>query len=326
MFKKLKTFFFRFVVSACSLGLVLYLVRGEIVQGFSHLKNIDFNLLAVAVVLNFISIAVVTLRLGIILKIQKIYLPFWRNYYLWIISLFFNLFLPSAVGGDIVKAYYIYKDSGKKLASVTSVLIDRFLGLMGTISIGFLAFLFAKEHIDDPRIGGLLFWLAGIVLVGVLFVMSRRFSKPAKALIMALSPKRLKDRLHKLFDALELYRNKKQDFFLSYAYSLVAQAMFIVLIYFLSRSISIDLPISLFFLLIPMVTIISMIPSVGGLGVREGAFIYLFTNYIPKDQALALAAICFLFIYGIGCLCGILYAFRGGASIRELEEIEKMEP
>lgn len=326
MLKKLKTFFFRFVVSVCSLGVVIYMARGEISEGLSHLTNIDVNPLAVAIALNFLSLGVVALRLNIILRIQKVHLSFWRNYYLWTISLFFNLFLPSAVGGDIVKAYYISKDSGKKLASVSSVLIDRFLGLMGTISIGFLAFLVAGEHIEDPRIGGLLFWLAGIVIVGVLFVISRRFSRPAKALIMVFSPKRFKDHLHRLFEALGLYRNRRRDFFLSYGYSLAAQAMFIVMIYCLARSISIDLPLSLFFLLIPMVTIVSMVPSVGGLGVREAAIVYLFRNYIPTDQAVGLSLICDLFIYGIGCLCGILYAIRGGASIRELEEIEKMEP
>ena len=322
MLKKLKTFLLRFVVSVCSLALAVYMVRGEITQGFSHLTHLDMGPLAIALVLNFLSIGIVALRLSVILAIQRIHLPFWRNYYLWIISLFFNLFLPSAVGGDIVKAYYIYRDSGKKMASITSVLMDRFFGLMGTISLGFLAFLFAKEHIDDPRIGGLLFWLAGIVMVGVLLVMSRRFAKPAKALILALSPKPLKDRIHKLFDALELYRNRRGDFFLSYGYSLLAQGMFIVLIYFLARSISIDLPVSLFFLLIPMVTLVSMVPSVGGLGVREAAIVYLFRHYIPTDQAVALSLMCDLFIYGIGCLCGILYAIRGGASIRELEEME----
>ncbi|HLD56641.1 MAG TPA: lysylphosphatidylglycerol synthase transmembrane domain-containing protein [Candidatus Omnitrophota bacterium] len=322
MLKKLKTFLLRFVVSVCSLALAVYMVRGEITQGFSHLTHLDMGPLAIALVLNFLSIGIVALRLSVILAIQRIHLPFWRNYYLWIISLFFNLFLPSAVGGDIVKAYYIYRDSGKKMASITSVLMDRFFGLMGTISLGFLAFLFAKEHIDDPRIGGLLFWLAGIVMVGVLLVLSRRFAKPAKALILALSPKPLKDRVHKLFDALELYRNRRGDFFLSYGYSLLAQGMFIVLIYFLARSISIDLPVSLFFLLIPMVTLVSMVPSVGGLGVREAAIVYLFRHYIPTDQAVALSLMCDLFIYGIGCLCGILYAIRGGASIRELEEME----
>ncbi|MBI3999709.1 MAG: flippase-like domain-containing protein, partial [Candidatus Omnitrophica bacterium] len=212
MLKKLRAHFLRLAVSILSLAFVFYTVRGEIVEAVSHLRAVVFFPILIAVALNFISLIVVTLRLRTILSIQEIHLSFSRLYYLWTISLFFNLFLPSAVGGDIAKAYYIYKDSNKKMASVTSVLFDRFIGLMATISIGFLAYLVGREHIDDPKIGRLLFWTAGIVLVGVLFIMSHRFSKPAKSLLLGVTPKRFQERLCKLFESLDLYRNRRIDF------------------------------------------------------------------------------------------------------------------
>ena len=322
MLKKIRNLVLRIGISALSLAFVFYSVRGEVVEGFSHLRNLDLWFLTIAVLLNFISLIPVTLRLERILSIQKIHLPFWRQYYLWTISLFFNLFLPSAVGGDIAKAYYISKDSGKKMASITSVLVDRFFGLMAVISIGMLAFLLGHQHIDDPKVGQALFWSAGIVLVSVLVVMSRRFSKPAQAFILSLAPKRFHERLHRFFQALELYRKKRTDFVVVFAYSLFAQTLFIVLIYFLALSIHLTLPLSLFFLFLPLIAIVSMVPSIGGLGVREAATVYLFRHYTSVDQAVALSLICDLFIYGIGCACGILYALRGGASIRELERIE----
>lgn len=322
MLKKLKTFFIRVLISILSLVFVFYSVRGELKEGLSRLTNIEALPLLIAIAINFLSLAVVTFRIERILSIQKIHLSFKRLYYLWNISLFFNLFLPSAVGGDIAKAYYIAKDSGRKMASITSVLLDRFFGLMATISIGFFTFMWARKHIDDPRIGQLLFWVTGIVLIGVLFLMSHRFSKPLRSFLLKFSPKRFHEKLHKLFEAMDLYRKRPVDFCISYAYSLLAQAMFIVLIYFLARSIHIYLPVALFFLFLPLVTVISMIPSIGGLGVREAAMVYLFRGYAPLDQAVALSLMCDLFLYGIGCLCGILYAVRGGASICELERIE----
>lgn len=322
MLKKFNSFFFRIVISVLSLAFVYYSVRGEIVEGFSHLKNVLIFPLLVALIINFLSLAVVTIRINKILSIQKIYLSFSRLYYLWIVSLFFNLFLPSAVGGDIAKAYYIYKDSGKKMASVTSVLIDRFFGLMATISVGFFAFFLGREHIDDPRIGQVLFWMSGFALVGSLFFVSRRFSKPVKSFFLKLVPRRFHEKLHKLFEALELYRRRRIDFGLVYFYSLIAQAMFITMVYFLAKSIHIELPMTVFFLFMPLIAVISMVPSLGGLGVREAATVYLFKTYVPLDQAVALSLIFDLFLYGIGCACGILYAIRGGASIKELERIE----
>ena len=322
MLRQLRNLFLRFVVSTLSLVLLFYTVRGELVEGLRHLTNVRFFPLLVALVINFVSLGVVTFRLGTILSVQKIHLSFSRLYYLWTISLFFNLFLPSAVGGDIAKAYYIYKDSDKKMGSVTSVLIDRFFGMMATISIGYFAYLFAHDQINDPKIGQILFWAVTVALIGVFFIMSQRFSKSAKLLLLKFSPDRFKGQLHRLFEALELYRGRREKFFVLYFYSLLAQALFIVMVYFLAKSINLDLPVAIFFLVMPLITVISMIPSIGGLGVREAATVYLFREYIPLDQAVGLSILFDLFLYGIGCACGILYAIRGGAPLRELEKIE----
>lgn len=322
MLKKLNTLFFRVAISLLSLAILFFSVRGELTEGLAHLRTVALNPFLVAFLLSFISLAVVTVRIGAILSLQGIHLSFWRRYYLWMISLFFNLFLPSAVGGDIAKAYYIAKDSGKKMASVTSVLLDRFFGMMATISIGFFAYVSARGHIDDPKIGRLLFWIAGVVILCVLFMLSRRFSRPAKSLILTLAPKRFHGRLGQFFDALEVYRRQHLSFLASYVHSLAAQALFILQVYFLAVSIHLDLPLAIFFLFMPLVTVVSMIPSIGGLGVREAAMVYLFRGYVSVPEAVALSLMFDLFLYGLGFACGILYAFRGGASIRELENME----
>ncbi|MBI4372650.1 MAG: flippase-like domain-containing protein [Candidatus Omnitrophica bacterium] len=322
MLKKFNRLFLRLGVSILSLALVYYSVRGEIVEGITHLKNVLVLPVAAALFINFISLFFVTLRIDKILTVQHIRLSLSRLYYLWCVSLFFNLFLPSAIGGDIAKAYYIYKDSGKKMASITSVFIDRFFGLIATISIASFAFLLGHKHIEDPRIGQSLFWIGGFAFVGAFFFISKRFSIKINAFVLKLSPKHFHEKLRKFFEALELYRQNRIDFFMVYFYSLMALAMFVVIVFLLALSIHIQLPITIFFLFMPLILVISMVPSIGGLGVREAATVYLFKPYIAADQAVALALIFDLFIYGIGFVCGILYAIRGGASIREMERIE----
>ena len=322
MLKKIQNLLIRVLISVFSLAIMFYMVKGEFFEALVHFKNINYVLLSLAFIINFVSLIVVTFRLQTILTVQKLNLSFGRVYYLWAISFFFNLFLPSAVGGDIAKAYYIAKDTGKKIASVTSVLLDRFFGLMATITIGFLAYLFARHHISDPKIGQSLFICIAIVFVGVLFVVSRRFSKPAKIFLLKLSTGKIKELLTRLFEALELYRSKRTSFLILYSYSILAQVCFILLVYVLAKSIHIELPIAIFFLFMPLIVVVSMLPSIGGLGVREAATVYLFKDYISLDQAVALSLVFDFFVYGIGFVCGILYAFRGGASIQELERIE----
>ncbi len=324
MFKKICTLLIRVLVSIFSLAIMFFMVKGEFFEGIAHLKNTNLLLLLLAVLINFLSLVIVTFRLKTIMSIQKLKIGFARLYYLWSISFFFNLFLPSAVGGDIAKAYYIAKDTGKKIASATAVLLDRFFGLLATVSIGFTAYLLGRGHIADPRIGEAIFLITGIAIIGTLFIMSRRFSKPAKLLLLKFAPQKLKEVITRLFEALDVYRSHKSYFLTLFLTSLLAQAAFILMVYVLAQSIHIHLPITIFFLFMPLITMISMLPSIGGLGVREAATVYLFKDYVTLDQAVALSLIFDFFVYGIGFACGILYAIRGGASIDEIERIENI--
>lgn len=321
--KKVATLILRISVSALSLGLVFYVSRGHFLEGVKYLKNVEFLPFLIAFVVNFLSIVPVAFRLQMILKIQGVNISFVKNYYLWLISLFFNLFLPSAVGGDIAKGYYIYKESGKKMASVTSLFLDRFFGLVTAGSIGLVAFWLARKHIGDPRIGKIFVWFAVLMIVGVSFVMSRRFANPARKFFVALSPKAFKDQLGKLFDALLLYQNRKSLFISLYGLSIAAQVLFVFLVYFLGLSINIDLPVSLYFLFMPIVMVVSLVPSIGGLGVREAMMVYLFGKYVDLHQAVALSLLYDIFIYGSGGLCGILYAIKGGASFKDVGKLEE---
>lgn len=321
--RKAATLILRIGVSVLSLGLVFYVSRGHFLEGVKYLKNVELFPFFIAVLVNFLSIVPVAVRLGMILKIQGVQISFLKNYYLWLISLFFNLFLPSAVGGDIAKGYYIYKESGKKMVAVTSIALDRFFGLVTAGSIGLVAFWLARDHIGDPRIGKIFTVFAVLMVIGVLFVMSRRFSNPARAFFVAVSPKAFKDQLEKIFDALLLYQNHKRHFITLYALSIAAQTCFVVLVYFLGLSIRIDLPIMLYFLFMPIVMVMSLVPSIGGLGVREATMVYLFGKFIDIHQAVALSILYDVFIYGSGALCGILYGVKGGASFKEVETLEE---
>ena len=322
MIKKGNPAIIRIVISACALGLVFYASRGKLLDAFSYFSEMDFIPLLAGVVIMFGSLFVVSQRLRLILSVQGVFVPRLRLYYLWMISLFFNLFLPSAIGGDIAKAYYIYKDSGRKAAAVSSVLVDRFLGLAASVSIAAIAFFLVRPRIRHPQIGVDLICFLTIIIVGSLFVLSHRFSAPLKTMMLYMLPRPLRFKLEGFFDALGHYRKGRKDFLVGYGYSILAQSLFIIMFYFLARSLQIQLPVGLFFLLIPLVGLCSMIPSIGGLGVREAAIVYLFKSYLPVQQALAFSLLVALFLYGIGGACGILYGVRGGAVTHDVERME----
>src|SRR3989338_2587378 len=322
MSKHLKSTVLRVTISLCSLGILIFVSWGKFGGALSHLSDLSLFPLILGVVIYLATIAIISVRLKLILSLQKVALSFSRLYYLGIVSLFFSLFLPSAVGGDIAKAYYIYKDCDDKMATVSSILIDRFLGLAAAISLGYAAFFAVGKQADSPQIGLLLLCLASFILAVTLLELSQRFSSPVRTFLFAATPKKFRFRLEQIFSALRVFQTNKTQLLIGYGYSVVAQILFIFIVSLLARSLHVELPLWVFFLLIPVVTVCSLVPSVGGLGVREVSSVYLFSRYIAAEQAVALSFLIVLFIYGIGAACGILYAFRGGASIREIERIE----
>lgn len=70
------------------------------------------------------------------LLVRSLNIPFtlWRAFQLGLLGLFGNTFLPGAVGGDFLKAYFLAKGSpGQRTAAVSTVLMDRGMGLFGMI-------------------------------------------------------------------------------------------------------------------------------------------------------------------------------------------------
>jgi uncharacterized membrane protein YbhN (UPF0104 family) len=93
--------------------------------------------------------------------------------------------------------------------------------------------------------------------------------------------------------------------------SLAGQTLFITSYYFLGQSLNAEIPWTRFFILVPMITIISMTPSVGGVGVRELGAAALFRNYMPEERAAALTILLALLIYAYSFAGGIWYLVRG---------------
>jgi hypothetical protein len=68
-------------------------------------------------------------------------------------------------------------------------------------------------------------------------------------------------------------------------------------------------PFHLFFVFIPMIWLSSMIPSLGGLGIREYGYLFFFHSYLGKDAAVALSIINLLLIFSQAFLGGLIFLF-----------------
>jgi len=213
-----------------------------------------------------------SLRWKILLEAHKIRLTFPRMLKLFFIGLFFNNFLPSLTGGDIVKAYYVSKETSKRAEAVMTIIVDRGIGMLSLFFLGTGAGIL---NLNKPEVRGpvlTIFVLLAISLISILLALNQRFLGKISLIRRKNSnPSRIRVLLGKLYQAFYFYKSCPWVLVKAFFLSLLLQATIIVINYQIALGLGAkDIGIAYFFLFIPIVSAISAIPiSLAGWGVGE---------------------------------------------------------
>jgi len=251
-----------------------------------------------------------SLRLRSILAAQKIHLSILRVFRLTLIGQFFNNFLPTVVGGDAIKAYYASGVTNKKLESFTSVIVDRMLGLVTLMAMAITVLAINYDKVQDKVVVFIVFLMFIGASSFLLFIfdksMPRRFGF-LRGLVRRL---KLEDKLRRLYGAASQYRHHKILILRALLLSLGAQVTCISMACILSRGIGSNLGIVHFFLTLPAVSAVSMLPSINGLGIRESGFVYFLGPLMGTENALALSLLWLAIYLGSSLIGGVVFAFE----------------
>jgi len=303
---------------AIAVGLIAYVVSQiDFTDLLTTLKESNIATLVGAVVLLAFQPAFGALRWRLLLRIQDIHLKFLEALRLTYIGIFFNNCMPSSIGGDAVKAYYIAKQSHRKAESVVAIFVDRLVGISGLIILGGVAAIFTIRD-ADKRLAHLIIGVTLVALFGPLLLFySRRLRK-------ALRVKRLVQRLpfpgflQKVERAIFVYRYHKAVILLAFGYTWLTQALGILTIWVIGRAVGANAGLHLCFLYMPVVWLVWVLPiSVNGLGTADATFLYFFNAsvlgvYAGRASEIALATILLFRVvqFIIALPGGVLYALR----------------
>jgi uncharacterized protein (TIRG00374 family) len=323
---------FKVIISLAGIGFIFFIFKDRWNEVVAVLKSLKPSYFLVGMAVYIGALAIITARLSLLLKVQNIRIPFQELCYFTAIGQFFSLFLPSAIGGDVVKGFYIYKHSGKKVPSFTSIFLDRFVGSLAILSFGLAALIYYGKSLN---LGNLTYWVMGLfaaMLVALYIMLHKDLGGRLSFLAHCLPSQKLKEIGAHIFNSVNYYRHHKAVLAKSYAISLVSQTCFISIFFVLALSLGLNISLFQFFLVIPIVAALSMAPSINGLGVREAGFVYLMGFFTSSENALALALLQDGLIYGAGILFGVLYMVREGfrsevirEAIRVEDEVEELE-
>jgi len=243
--------------------------------------------------------------------------PFLQLVYLYFLGFFFNNFIPSGFGGDVVKVIDLRRRHGHGAEALSSVVMDRTVGLLGSALIALIALAWnsiqrSDTHVDLPP--ALLYTAALISLgipVGFLLV---RWSDP-----LGLIGKRLpwfralsgNEKLQRLIQT--VHRYPLPTLLRALLVSLPFTLSLIVTQFCIARALSVDVPFHVFPLFVPIIAIINVLPvSFNGLGMREGVYQFLFTPIgVPEASAIAMSLAFYFLRVSAGLIGGLLHAFVG---------------
>ncbi len=300
----------RFVISFGLLVLLIWIMRKDAGEIIGIIKASRKDLIILAMLVNMLLSVAIAYRLKLLMAGQNIMLSLKDAVYLTFIGYFFNNFLPTAIGGDIAKAYYASRKTNNKPASYAAVLADRIIGMLATLLIALIGILFIGKSMSNKFI----LWAVPVLFLLVVCAIAALLRKndiiegpvaEKKGLFHAIKAKALK-----LYTAVNLYRNHPVLMLKGFGLSFLLQAAAIFSNYLFILSIGSNIPVFRLFLIIPLVWAVSMLPSLNGLGVREGAFVYFLKGYIGAEKAFTISLLWLglIMIYStVGGLLHLLY-------------------
>jgi uncharacterized membrane protein YbhN (UPF0104 family) len=255
----------------------------QVVGGLSH-----WQAMVAMLILLYIQSGVTTWRWNLLLRAQEIRLPFRRAFGLTMIGLLFNVAIPGAVGGDLMKGYYITRATGgRRSSAATSILLDRVVGLLGLLLLAVL--MVAANHRElaqnaaTRRLGAVLG--AGLIAgMGVLFTLGLAGPRLAQW-------SRLPGLVRNVFRSLSEYRKRSSVIPTAIAVSVLSHLFSCMAYYIAFRSLGTaeDVSPAYFFLLVPLGFVATAVPlSPGGIGVGQAAFFALF-RIVSSSHATAAA-------------------------------------
>ena len=198
---------------------------------------------------------------------------------------------------DIIKLAYI----------AASILFERICGLLGHVLIGGAALALYHDRIANRTVVHAALVMYACIIGCLLIVFSDTLSKWFVSMLRKFPLlAAIANKVESLTEAVHLYRYDRSAWLRVLGISFLFQFSGFLYFYVIAQALSIGVAFSTFVLLVPIVIILSLMPiSIGGLGVKEGLFVVLFTQLgIAKENAFLISV--------VGSALHLLFVLLGG--------------
>ncbi len=298
------------IKAVVSIGLLAVLLsRVDLSRLWSVARQASPAWLAWAMLLYFAMVLASALRWGILLRAQHVRLSYGFLTQSFLVATFFNNFLPSNIGGDVVRITDTAKPAGSKTLATTVVLIDRGIGLLGLALMAAIGASLMRRMAVGPVGPGMLwagFGLGAMIATPALLMpeAATRLLQPLRVFHQAW----VDARIEKLTYALTRFKETPSALAGCFAGAVVVQGILVGFYVAIARSMNIPIGFAELAVIVPVSFIVQMIPvSLNGFGVREATFGFYFTRLgLPLESALLVSF--------VGAALIMLFSLTGGVA------------
>jgi uncharacterized membrane protein YbhN (UPF0104 family) len=277
-------------------------------------RGADLRLYALALGLAFVGILVRAARWHALLRAVGARVSYRRAAYLYFVGAFFNAFLPTGFGGDVVRVLEAGPGATSQQAAGTA-LVDRLTGFIMLFVLALAALPFAYRLLP-ANLALVIAGLAGAVLVASALLFEGRLLRRLTGWLPRwLSPAgdAWIGRTYGVITAIG-----RGGLLRALGWSLAFNVLLIVADVLVARALGIGAPAGIFFLFVPVTTAALLVPiSISGLGVREGLYVALFGQVgVGTAEAVALSLGAYSLDVMMGLLGGMVYLAAGVMGLR----------
>lgn len=264
------------------------------------LRRADPFWLAAGIALGGVWMAAAAYRWRIFLTVQGVDISYARTGGIYLISMFFTLFLPGAVGGDAVRIIYLFRERpNQKNGVVLSVITDHLSGMVALMGIAVLLTFSRWSWFSQSAMTAGSIWLLLIFFVVSLTGLALAFVGVQAGFVEKM-PQRIpgRRRLINFAYAFSLFLRAWRQSLLGVGVAFVVLLAYFMTFYCASRAFNAGASLADVLSIMPVVDVASALPlTVSGLGVRESMFVAMLGSLadVPADVALLISLTGFLF-------------------------------
>lgn len=303
---------------AVSIGLLAVLFgRIEISRLWVVMREASMTWLLASLCLYLVMILISAWRWRLLLNAQHVAVSGARLVNSYLVATFFNNFLPSNIGGDVIRIADTAPASGSKTLATTVVLMDRGIGLLGLVLVAAVGASSVSGATGMPPWFVPALWIGFAVGAAVVVPVVLKPHGVAKVLnpLRRIHQEWVSERIARLTSALARFGESPQAMVWGFAGAVATQAVLVGFYAAIVRSMGIPLAWSHLAVLVPLSFIVQMAPvSVNGFGVREATFSVYFSRLgLPIESAIAVSFMGAVLIMVFSLSGAVAYLTRGSS-------------